>query len=230
MAIDAATPPLTRLALVDDHPKLLAGLAAILGADSRYEVVATGGTAGEALAIALETKPDVMLVDLSMPGDIFAAIDTITRRSPTLKIVVFTAFANVELALKAHDAGAHGFVLKGRPTNDLFDAIEAVTRGELYSSPEFSPRIRDGFRHRPKVPSSERFILTGREQQIVDRLLLAETMEEIARSLELTDKTVRHAIAALKRKLGVKSRLELVQAIGASGFDSAPDRTSADRV
>lgn len=217
-----AGPAALRLALVDDHPKLLAGLAAILAADGRYEIVATGGTAGEAVAIASEAKPDVMVIDLSMPGDIFAAIEAMTRDAPALKLVVFTAFANVELALRAHDAGAQAFVLKGRPTNDLFDALDAVGRGQLYASPEFSPRLREGFRNRSRTPPSERVPFTAREQQIVDRLLLAETIEEIGQALELTDKTVRHYIAGLKRKLGAKSRLELVQAIQAIASDIGP--------
>lgn len=219
-----AGPAAIRLALVDDHPKLLAGLAAILAADGRYEIVATGGTAGEAVAIASEAKPDVMIIDLSMPGDIFAAIEAMALEAPALKLVVFTAFANVELALRAHDAGAQAFVLKGRPTNDLFDALDAVGRGELYASPEFSPRLREGFRNRSRTPRSAQASFTAREQQIADRLLLAQTIEEVALGLELTDKTVRHYIVGLKRKLGAKSRLELVQAIQAVASDTSRGR------
>ncbi len=202
-----------RLALVDDHPKLLSGLAQLLGSEPRYEVVATGGSASDAVAIAARSRPAVMVVDLSMPGDIFAAIETMTRDAPTMKLVVFTAFANVELALRALDAGAHAFVLKGRPTNDLFDAIDAVERGELYASPEFAPRLREGFRHRVREAAPVQVALTAREWQIVDGLLLARTIAEIAEALELTDKTVQHYVTALMRKLGVRSRLELIRAV-----------------
>ncbi len=205
-----------RLVLVDDHPKLLAGLAGILGGEPDYEIVATGGSAAEAIAIAERAKPAVIIVDLSMPGDVFAAIDTMIRLLPTLKIVVFTAFASVEMAFRALDAGAHAFVLKGRPTNDLFDAIEAVRRGELYASPEFAQRLRGGFRNRARLSPAVLPTLSSRERQIVDGLLLAHTSGEIARSLALKDKTVRHYITAMMRKLGVSNRLELVQAIQAS--------------
>ncbi len=213
-----------QLALVDDHPKLLAGLAGLLSAEANYEIVATGGSAADAVAIAAQARPAVMIVDLSMPGDIFAAIDQMARQVPAMKIVVFTAFASVEMALRALDAGAHAFVLKGRPTNDLFDAIDAVGRGELYASPEFAQRLRDGFRNRARLAPPDHVSLTSRERQIVDGLLLAHSSEEIARSLALTDKTVRHYITALMRKLGVSNRLELIQAIRSAA--SLPDGAS----
>ena len=139
-----------RLALVDDHPTLLNGLAAIFSAEPGYEIVGTGSSADEAREIARANAIDVMLIDLSMPGDVFAAIAAISRADEKLKVVVFTAFANVELALRALDAGALGFVIKGRPTNDLFDAIEAVLAGELYASPEFAPSLFRGYRNRPR--------------------------------------------------------------------------------
>ena len=215
--------PKVRLALVDDHPKLLAGLAGLLGTEANYEIVATGGSAADAIAIAEQARPSVMIVDLSMPGDVFAAIDSMTRLLPTLKIVVFTAFASVEMALRALDAGAQAFVLKGRPTNDLFDAIEAVGRGELYASPEFAPRLRDGFRNRARVAHSGPPMLSSRERQVIDGLLLAQTSAEIAASLALTDKTVRHYITALMRKLGARNRLELVHAIHTIGVSARTD-------
>ena len=104
-----------RLAFVDDHPTLLRGLATVFGSDERYSIVATGASADEAVTIAATSEPGVMILDLSMPGDVFAAIDRMTELHPRLKIIVFTAFANVEMALKAINAGAHAFVLKGSP-------------------------------------------------------------------------------------------------------------------
>lgn len=203
----------TRLALVDDHPTLLSGLAGIFASDPAYEVVATGGSAGEAVSIVRQHAPDLIVLDLSMPGDIFAAIDEMARLAPQLKLVVFTAFANVELALKALDAGAHAFVLKGRPTEDLFDAVAAVLRGELYVSPEFSGRLVSGLKNRTRRADQEGVRLTARERQLVDGLLEARTMAEIALSLGVTEKLVGHYLTGLKTKLHARNRLEIIAAV-----------------
>ena len=95
------TPLKTRLAFVDDHPTLLTGLATIFASDPRYEIVGTGMSAAEAVEIGRSGRADVLILDLSMPGDVFGAIEELTRDIPLLKLVVFTAFANVDLALKA---------------------------------------------------------------------------------------------------------------------------------
>lgn len=203
----------TRLALVDDHPTLLSGLAAIFASDPAYEVVATGGCAADAVAIVREHRPDLIILDLSMPGDIFAAIDEMARLAPQLKLVIFTAFANVELALKALDAGAHAFVLKGRPTEDLFDAIAAVGRGELYASPEFSRRLFSGLKNRSRQSVPAETSLTARERQLVDGLMQALSEAEIAQRLGLTEKLIGHYMTGLKSKLHAHNRLEIIAAV-----------------
>jgi two-component system, NarL family, nitrate/nitrite response regulator NarL len=201
-----------RLVFVDDHPTLLAGLATIFASDDRFEIVGTGTTADEALGLARSKLPDVMILDLSMPGEVFGAIEEISRQIPTLKLVVFTAFANVDLALKALDAGAHAFVLKGRPADDLYEAIQAVRRGDLFVSPEFSQRVVAGFRNRARRETTAVVKLSAREQQLVNCLLEGQTNKEIARTLELTEKTVKHYMTNLMTKLQVKNRLEVVLA------------------
>jgi DNA-binding NarL/FixJ family response regulator len=198
-----------KLAFVDDHPALLTGLAAIFAADPRYTVVGTGASADAALTIATSHDPDVMILDLSMPGDVFAAIDKLAH-TPRIKLVIFTAFANVELALKALEAGAHAFVLKGRPAEDLYQAIDAVLEGGTFVSPEFSQRLSVGWRTRSRRHATEDKIqLSAREQQLVDGLLAGKTNKEIAQSLQLTEKTVKHYMTNLMNKLRVKNRLEV---------------------
>ena len=208
--MDDSTP--VTLAFVDDHPTLLKGLATIFAADARYEIVGTGASAEDAISIAHSRRPEVMVVDLSMPGDVFAAIDSFTREVPTMKLVVFTAFASVDLALRALDAGAQGFVLKGRPAEDLYDAIAAVSRGELFVSPDFSQRVMAGFRNRTRRGGDTPAKLSVRELQLIDCLLKGQSNKEIAHSLELTEKTVKHYMTNLMNKLKVKNRLEVVLA------------------
>ena len=156
----------TRLALVDDHPTLLDGLAGIFASDPSFSLVATGGSAGEAVAIVRQHRPDLIIVDLSMPGDVFAAIAEMAQLDPHLKLVVFTAFSNVELALRTMDAGAHAFVMKGGAADDLFNAIDAVRRGEIYVSPGFSPSVLTGLKNRARQQGELAITLTTRERQV----------------------------------------------------------------
>ena len=202
-----------RIAFVDDHPTLLRGMASLFAADNRYAIVGTGSSADDAIELAVEVSPDVLIVDLSMPGDIFAAVAEIAERAPQTKLLVFTAYADVDRALRIIDAGAHAFVLKGRPSEDLYEAIEAIGSGELYISPGFSQQVMTGFRNRTKREkelSAAR--LSAREQQIVKCLLEAKSNKEIARTLGLSEKTVKHYMTNLMTKLKVKSRLEVVLA------------------
>jgi two-component system nitrate/nitrite response regulator NarL len=154
-----------------------------------------------------------MTLDLSMPGDVFAAIREIAEISPGTKVIIFTAYADVDLALQALDAGAHAFVLKGRPSDDLFAAIETVRKGGLFVSPDFSPKLIAGFRNRTRRERERTAArLSPREQQLVRCLFEAKSNKEIARTLNLTEKTVKHYMTNLMNKLKVKSRLEVVLA------------------
>lgn len=203
----------TRIAFVDDHPTLLRGIAALFSDDAQFEIVGTGVTADDAVTLAETKSPEILILDLSMPGDVFAAIAAVTGKMVGIHVVIFTAFANVDLALKALDAGAHAFVLKGRPSEDLFAAIAAVKAGELFVSPGFSSRLMTGFRNRSRrekeLKSSK---LSTREIQIVECLFEAKSNKEIARALNLSEKTIKHYMTNLMNKLKVKSRLEVVLA------------------
>lgn len=204
---------LIKLAFIDDHPALLTGLTAIFATEGRYEIVGTGDSADAALHLAASHNPDVMILDLGMPGEVFGAIGHLARSSPLLRLVIFTAFANADLAVRALEAGAHAFVLKGRPAEDLYAAIEAVLRGGTFVSPGFLQRLPHGWdsRENRRAPG-ERASLSARERQIVDGLLAGKTNKQIAHSLQLTEKTIKHYMTNLMNKLGVKSRLEVALA------------------
>lgn len=202
-----------RIGFVDDHPTLLMGIAALFAAQPQFELVGTEASAEGALALAARHHPDVLTMDLSMPGNVEAAISSIIEVSPATRVIIFTAYADVDLALRALDAGAHGFVLKGRPADELFEAIETVRRGTLYISPDFSPKLLAGFRQRSRREREHNAAkLSPREQQLVDCLFEAKSNKEIARALNLTEKTVKHYMTNLMNKLRVKSRLEVVLA------------------
>lgn len=201
------------IGFVDDHPTLLAGIASLFADDRRYTIAGTASSAEGAVDLAETQTPDIITLDLSMPGDVFTAIRSIGERSPATRMVIFTAYADVDMALRALDAGAHAFVLKGRPSEDLFAAIETTRNGGLFVSPDFSPLLLGGFRNRARRdrerPAAK---LSAREQQLLQGLLEAKTNKEIARTLGLTEKTVKHYMTNLMTKLKVKSRLEVVLA------------------
>jgi DNA-binding NarL/FixJ family response regulator len=199
-----------RLAFVDDHPTLLHGLSALFSADSRYLLAATGTLAGDIESLARAGSCDVIVADLGLKGDVFAALAAAAGLDPGPRLVVFTAHENVSLALRALNAGAHAFVLKGSPPEELHEAIAAVLRGELYVSPTFSPQVLAGFQKAGR--EGMRFRLSGRERQLVESLLKGWSNKEIATALGLTEKTVKHYMTNLMVKLQVHSRLEVVVA------------------
>jgi DNA-binding NarL/FixJ family response regulator len=132
--------------------------------------------------------------------------------------------------MRALDAGAQGFVLKGRPSDDLSTAIETVARGDLFVSPDFSKTLMAGFRNRSKREKDLKAAkLSARERQLVECLLEAKSNKEIARTLNLTEKTVKHYMTNLMNKLRVKSRIEVVLAVqsGQRGQDGV-NRTPFD--
>ena len=132
-----------RLAFVDDHPVLLKGMVAIFDREPGYEVVGQGSSADEALQIAHSEAPDVLFMDLSMPGDVFAAIAEISRTQAATRVVVLTAFSSVDSMLKALSSGARGFVIKGGRVNEIIEAIDAVMRGEMVSPRQALERRRE---------------------------------------------------------------------------------------
>jgi two-component system nitrate/nitrite response regulator NarL len=195
-----------RVGLVDDHPALLMGLVAILRETGSYEIIGTGTTADEAVSLVDRERPDVLLMDLSMPGDAFAAIRDITGRSPQTHVVVFTAYAEVGLARRALEAGCSGFLLKGRPADELHLAIATVATGQVFISPEISSVLVNskGSRTGGRAP------LSGREAQLLECLLQAMSNKDIAIRLGLSEKTVKHYMTNLMLKLGAKNRLDAV--------------------
>ncbi len=203
-----------RIGFVDDHPTLLIGMAALFAAYPEFELVGTERSADGAVQLASAQRPDILTMDLSMPGNVEAAITAVVEVSPATRVIIFTACADVDRALRALDAGAHGFVLKGRPAEELFEAIDTVRQGTLHISPDFAPRLLAGLRQKSRRErENDAAKLSPREAQLVEFLFEAKSNKEIARALNLTEKTVKHYMTNLMNKLRVKSRLEVVLAV-----------------
>ncbi len=198
------------LALVDDHPVLLKGLGDIISDVTDFRIVALGTTAQDAVEIAHRDKPDVIIVDLNMPGNAFEAIATVAGRHPETKIIVFTAASSTDIAVKALEAGASGYVLKGSTVQEVKGAILAVLKGETYISQEVAFSVITALRGASKRGDSKPVRLSKREEQVVTLLLSGKTNREIAAELGIGEKTVKHYMTVLMQKLQVRNRLEVV--------------------
>lgn len=217
-----------RIAFVDDHPTLLRGIAGLFDDASRYQIVGTALTSDAAHKLAESEKPDVMTVDLSMPGDVFGTIAAMAASQPSLRIIIFTAYDDVELAVRAIDAGAHAFVLKGRPADDLFEAIAHVRQGKFYVSPPFAEKLSAGLEKRAaRDRQLRRNALSAREREIVDLLLRGLSNKEIGRELGLSEKTIKHYMTNLMTKLQVRNRLEVVVAVQAMSQEATAHQSPA---
>jgi DNA-binding NarL/FixJ family response regulator len=200
--------------LVDDHPLLLRGVVSLLEQSSEFQVVQTGLTSQDIVDISTAYHPDVIVTDLSMPGDVYRAIATAATLAPDTKILAFTAAAGIEPAIRALDAGATGYVLKGSPASELIQAIEAVHRGETYITQSFASKVIAGLRDSAlRRKAAEAVKLSIREEQIVKLLVRGNTNKEIADALKISEKTVKHHMTYLMQKLHARNRTEAVIAV-----------------
>ena len=190
---------------------ILQGIASLFRSDEKYDFVGTADTADTAFELAAANQLDIIVMDLSMPGDTLASIARIVAAVPATKVIIFTAFSSIDSALKALDAGASGFVLKGTPCADLFEAIDSVLAGQLYVTPHYAPQVMSGLRERTRRSSLQESVrLNVRERQIVGQLLQARTNREIALELKISEKTVKHYMTGLMLKLKARNRVEVV--------------------
>jgi DNA-binding NarL/FixJ family response regulator len=199
------------IALVDDHPLMIEGIVGLLSRAPGFRVLSTGSTARDIIDISSRFHPDVIIVDLSMPGDVYAAIGNSVKISPNTKIVAFTAATGVDSAIRALDAGANGYVLKGSSTQELIQAVESVRHGETYITQSFASQVIAALQNvslRRAAAEAVRFSI--REHQIVRLLLRGKTNKEIAISLRISEKTVKNYMTILMQKLNARSRLEVV--------------------
>jgi DNA-binding NarL/FixJ family response regulator len=198
--------------IVDGHPLLIEGIATLFSrSHGRIQVSSIGSTTRDIIDIAARLHPDVIIVDLSLPGDVYAAIAASIKISPNTKIVAFTAATGVDWAIRALDAGASGYVLKASSAHELIQAVESVCHGETYITRSFASQVIAGLRNaslRRVAAEAVRFSI--REDQIVRLLLRGLTNKGIAASLKISEKTVKNYMTLLMQKLNARNRLEVV--------------------
>ena len=199
------------IGLVDGHPLMLEGITALLSRIQGFEIVSTGSTARDIIDISLRFHPDIIIADPSMADDVFAAIATSINVSPNTKIVAFTAATGVAPAIRALDAGANGYVLKGSSAQELIQAVESVRDGETYITARFASQVITGLRNASvRRVAAEVVRFSIREDQIVRLLVRGNTNKAIAAALKISEKTVKNYMTILMQKLNARNRLEVV--------------------
>jgi DNA-binding NarL/FixJ family response regulator len=198
-----------RIVLVDDHEVVRLGLRTVLEDLEGVEVVAEAGSGEAAIAACERYEPDVVIMDIRMPGKSgIQACQTIVERWPQTRVVMLTSYANDELIVEAIQAGAVGYVLKQVGTVELIRALEAVRQGAASLDPSITQRVLAIMRQRTEpIPDPFRD-LTERELDILRLLATGKSNMEIADTLSLSEKTVRNHVSIILSKLHLNNRVE----------------------
>jgi DNA-binding NarL/FixJ family response regulator len=209
-----------RILIADDHPVFRNGMRALLESVPDMEVVSEATTSEEAIAAAAAAQPDVVLMDLQMPGiGGIAATRRILEMSPQIYILVVTMFEDEESVFAALRAGARGYVVKGASPHEIMRAIGAVANGEAIFSPAIAQRVLDYFSApRPAAPILPE--LSEREREILRLIVGGRTNQEIATQLTLSLKTVRNHVSNIFGKLQVADRAQAILRAQEAGLRS----------
>jgi two-component system nitrate/nitrite response regulator NarL len=200
-----------RVAVVDDHPLFREGVVHTLRSEPEFEVVAQGGSAAEALQICQEQEPDILLMDLSMPGSGLTALQCIREAALPVKVLMLTVAADAESVGTALQSAARGYVLKGVGGVELVRAVRSVAQGDQYVSPSLAAQLlSQGARALAgEVGHNNGFdLLSNREEQVLTFVSEGLSNKEIGRRLDLSEKTVKHHVTSLFQKLQVRNRVE----------------------
>lgn len=208
-----------RILIADDHPLFRRGLRALLAGQGDLEVVGEAATSVETVEQASALLPDVILMDLNMPGGGIEATRSVTRAYPSVRVLVVTMYKDDASVFTALRAGARGYVLKDADEEEMLRAVRAVGWGEAIFSPGVASQVLTYFaRPHPTLPPEVFPELTAREREILGLIAQGKSNPEIARELDLTPKTVANYVSNIFSKLQVADRAEAVERARTGGL------------
>jgi two-component system, NarL family, response regulator NreC len=206
-----------RVLIVDDHSVVRAGLALLLNVEEDLETVGEAGTAKDAILEARSSKPDVILLDIVMPGQNgLQVVPQLLRERPETKVVVLSVQDDPRHVLEAFEAGASGYVLKEAADLELVPAIREIAQGGRFVNPELGARLFAAETNERRRADEDP--LSDREREVLRLLALGHTNREIAEQLHISVRTAETHRAHIMQKLRLSSRAELVQYSLAEGF------------
>jgi two-component system response regulator DevR len=199
-----------RILLVDDHEVVRLGLKSLLDRHPQFDVIGEAGSAREALEQVANNHPDVVVMDIRLPGTSgIEACEEITSRFPETRVLMLTSYAEDEMLFSAIRAGASGYVLKQIGGEELVHALEAVARGEALLDPAVTQRVFQEVRRAVKEEEASAFAhLSQQEKHVLLLVSEGKTNREIAKALFLGEGTVRNYVSSILSKLGVSNRAE----------------------
>jgi two-component system nitrate/nitrite response regulator NarL len=199
-----------QIVVVDDHPLFREGVVLTLNSEPDFQVLAEGKTAAEAVQLAEEHLPDLLLLDINIPGGGLNVVPKIAATSPVTKIVMLTASEHEDDVVQALKAGARGYIVKGVTARELKTILRAVNNGEAYVTPTLAAALLSDFKvsaanAQQKSPFDD---LTERERGILELVASGLSNKEIAAKLFLSEKTVKHHMTNILQKLHVSNRVQ----------------------
>jgi len=209
-----------RILVADDHLIIRQGIRLILETEDGFELVGEAADGVEAIRLCAELHPDVVLMDLRMPGmDGLTAIEHLHEEQPQVAVVILTTFNEDDLMMRGLRAGAKGYLLKDTDRETLFQTIRAAKRGETLLKPEIMARVLSGARKMNAPAESD---LTGRELEVLRGVAQGERSKEIAVRLGISERTVKAHLASIYSKLGVDSRAAAIAVAAQRGWLASP--------
>ena len=198
-----------RILVADDHPLFRQGVIATLREDAEFSIVAEASLAAAAIEAARETLPDIILLDMQFPdGTGLDVIDALQDDCPYSRVIILTVVDDEDTLVEALKRGARGYILKGTSGTDLKAIVRSVAAGETYVTPQMAGRLlKELTAARDDNPSGV-LGLTDRERSILDLVATGMTNKEIADSLFLSEKTIKHYMTNILQKLHVRNRVE----------------------
>ena len=216
-------PDSIRILIADDHDVVRDGLRLILESEDDFDVVGEAANGAEAVRLCGELHPQVVLMDLRMPGmDGLTAIKHVRQQQPDINIVILTTYNEDALMIEGLRSGARSYLLKDTKRQVLFDTLRAASRGESLLSPEVIAKVvgQSGrvTTAAPKVTTAGEIALTDREQQVLIGVARGERSKEIAARLGITERTVKAHLASIYNKFGVDSRAAAIAVASQRGL------------
>jgi two-component system nitrate/nitrite response regulator NarL len=214
-----------RVLIADDHPLYRDGVARTLTERAAFQVVGACGCAEDAVSLAERHCPDLALLDISMPGGGIEAARRIAALGVATKIIMLTVSERDEDVMEALKAGAHGYALKGVGASELVDIVRTVASGGSFVSPTLAARLLQAMQNpdrRDRLTRNPLACLAPREEQILELVAKGLSNKEVARELDLQEKTVKHYMTSILQKLQVRNRVEAALLAREADRDGGP--------